>query len=53
MKKVENRLTITTTIKNRITLFFEILIGIMSLPMILFTLLCGYEVFIEVKPNKK
>lgn len=53
MKTVEREITISMVIRNRITFVFEILIGIMSLPMILLTMICGYEVFIEVTPYKK
>jgi hypothetical protein len=55
MKKVEmeSKFSIEMIIRNRIPFMFEVLIGIISLPMILITTLCGYTVFIEVTPNKK
>jgi len=53
MKRTESKFSIEMIMKNRISFIFEILIGIICLPMILLVTLCGFTVFIEVTPNKK
>jgi hypothetical protein len=53
MKTIETKFSVQMTLKDKISFMFEVFIGVTSLPMILLTTLCGFTVFIEVKPNKK